>query len=343
SKRKQRSLFDRTNQSNLNTGTSSSGRHLKTLYFTATKTKIMFKLLAATLLLSTGAPSVAQGAADAPISMDDIEEAKAGRLMKNRGDVDVQSTYHEDDIKETVSSERSGRPGDVGVRLSGVNRVRVASLSHLTSHLLASSPNSARSAQGDVPDERSARLVRNRGPITAKVVASASHSGYCADRGDASGCAAKLSLSAWKFAGDEGEVRGLLEERLGGGDGDGGDATLHVDLDCMARSEDGTAAVVGGTVAGSIPNGHPAAGSGATRAYVRVVDGGRGSDGEGDFVSGVHFDDGIGSHCRSSGVEAGLAASAVGGNVDDARVSVCSKRRDWEGCLAKMRAEQAVE
>lgn len=34
---------------------------------------------------------------------DDIEESKAARLMKNKEDIDVQSTYHEDEIKGTVS------------------------------------------------------------------------------------------------------------------------------------------------------------------------------------------------------------------------------------------------
>ena len=36
-------------------------------------------------------------------AQDDIEEAKAARLMKNKEDIDVQSTYHEADIKDTVS------------------------------------------------------------------------------------------------------------------------------------------------------------------------------------------------------------------------------------------------
>ena len=36
------------------------------------------------------------------IIKDDIEEAKAARLMKNKEDIDVQSTFHEDDIKDTV-------------------------------------------------------------------------------------------------------------------------------------------------------------------------------------------------------------------------------------------------
>lgn len=37
------------------------------------------------------------------ISKDDIEGPKAARLMKNKEDIDVQSTYHEDEIKGTVS------------------------------------------------------------------------------------------------------------------------------------------------------------------------------------------------------------------------------------------------
>ena len=37
----------------------------------------------------------------------DIEEAKAARLMKNKEDIDVQSTYHEHDIMGTVISVES--------------------------------------------------------------------------------------------------------------------------------------------------------------------------------------------------------------------------------------------
>lgn len=33
---------------------------------------------------------------------EEIEGEKAARLLKKKGDVDIQSTYHEDDIKDTV-------------------------------------------------------------------------------------------------------------------------------------------------------------------------------------------------------------------------------------------------
>ena len=46
--------------------------------------------------------------------------------------------------------------------------------------------------------------VRNRGPITAKIVASGNHVRYCKD--DEEGCHAEFSLVAWKFAGDQGTV-----------------------------------------------------------------------------------------------------------------------------------------
>lgn len=36
------------------------------------------------------------------VLQDDIVEAKSARLMKNKEDIDVQSTYHEDEIKGTV-------------------------------------------------------------------------------------------------------------------------------------------------------------------------------------------------------------------------------------------------
>lgn len=89
---------------------------------------------------------------------DDIEGPKAARLLKNKQDIDVQSNYHEYDIKDT---------GNTGEDLSG-------------------------------------RIVRNRGPITAKIVASGNHGRYC--KGGDQECHAEFSLVAWKFAGDQGTV-----------------------------------------------------------------------------------------------------------------------------------------
>ena len=107
--------------------------------------------------------------------------------------------------------------------------------------------------QGNVQDEHAARLVRNRGPITAKITASgttrraaAASSGGGED--DQAGVRS-FSLVAWKFAGDDGLVRGIMEEQTiaDGGDDDDrvdGHRGLTVDVDCMAR--DGKVAVVGG-------------------------------------------------------------------------------------------------
>jgi len=66
----------------------------------------MLRLLYATLILSPAAGALVQVMASgdsAPIAMDEIEGAKAARLMKNKEDIDTQSTYHENDIKDTVS------------------------------------------------------------------------------------------------------------------------------------------------------------------------------------------------------------------------------------------------
>mmetsp|Transcript_3852 Transcript_3852/g.7323 ORF Transcript_3852/g.7323 Transcript_3852/m.7323 type:complete len:90 (+) Transcript_3852:165-434(+) len=66
----------------------------------------------ASLLLSTLAIAaiITQTNGDnAPISLDDIEEAKSARLMKNKEDIDVQSTFHEDDIKGTVRERERER------------------------------------------------------------------------------------------------------------------------------------------------------------------------------------------------------------------------------------------
>ncbi|KAL9184937.1 hypothetical protein ACHAXT_002714 [Thalassiosira profunda] len=244
-------------------------------------------LTASSLLLSPAAAAIVQVAArgdTAPISLDDIEGAKAARLMKNKEDIDVQSTYHEADIKDT----------------------------------------------GGVPDELAARLVHGRGPITAKISATGSHSRYC-DGAASDDCSVDFSLVAWKFAGDEGEVHGLLEEKYADGE------ALKVDVDCLLRKDN--EAIVGGKVS-AVPHRHPAnEDSIVRRAYVKVVDG---SGKDGDFVSKVHFDDGVTyGHCTSPGLEVKL--DVEGDSVEDPKVSVCSKHGDWQKCLEKGKAEQAIQ
>lgn len=256
----------------------------------------MLRIIAASLLL------VAAAGDAAPIALDDIEQSKSARLMKNREDIDAQSTFHEDDIKGT----------------------------------------------GDVPDELSARLVRNRGPITAKVTAFGTHKRYCAanTKDDDNDCTVEFSLVAWKFAGDGGAVRGLLEEKFA--NDNNGDDALKVDVDCMARTKDGKEAIVGGSVttttwAAASPDRWKGAGR---RAYVKVVDRSDDEGEGGDFISDVRFfdDDGVNdSHCGDPGVADGFAVVDYEKNAANPRVSMCSKHRDWEQCLQKAKAEQAKE
>mmetsp|Transcript_27041 Transcript_27041/g.34786 ORF Transcript_27041/g.34786 Transcript_27041/m.34786 type:complete len:213 (+) Transcript_27041:123-761(+) len=144
----------------------------------------MIRLLKTSFLLSLAAVGSARSDNE-PISLDDTEEAKSARLMKNKEDIDVQSTFHEHDIRDT----------------------------------------------GNVPDEYAARLVKNRGPITAKITASGSHNRYCNHKKqppspssqsdgnnnnnrdhDDDNCTVRFSLVAWKFAGDEGTVHGEYQE-----------------------------------------------------------------------------------------------------------------------------------
>ena len=225
--------------------------------------------------------------------------------------------------------------------------------------------------QGNVQDELAARLVRNRGPITAKITASGT-ARRAASGGDA---ARSFSLVAWKFAGDDGLVRGIMEEQIVDDDGDDDEDDdrvdgeggvdrrrrrrgLTVDVDCMAR--DGKVAVVGGTVRGGGGGSPPPAGGGPTpprRAYVRVGDGG---DGGGDYISGLLLDvdldldlDGVaagagGGRCRAPAVAdalAGMEESGSGDVVVGSLVSVCSKRDgDWDRCLLKKaRIEEAID
>lgn len=185
--------------------------------------------------------------------------------------------------------------------------------------------------QGDAFDEFAARLVKNRGPITAKITASGSHSRYCANGGDGhdGNCSVQFSLVAWKFAGDEGAVQGLMEEQFEDGVG------LKVDVDCMARND--KEAIVGGTV-NEANERHPVGKASGRRAYVKVVD--NGSNGI-DVISNIFFDDGINSHCSTPGMDAEFDVSHEN-NVSGPHVSVCSKHGDWTQCLEKSKVKQAV-
>lgn len=115
-------------------------------------------------------------------------------------------------------------------------------------------------------------------------------------------------------------------------DGTGG---LKVDVDCMTRKDN--EAIVGGAVKEANER-HPVGKDSGRRAYVKVVD--NGSSGM-DIVSNIFFDDGINSHCSnpSMGDEFDMNYES---NVSVARVSVCSKRGDWEQCLEKSKLNQAV-
>mmetsp|Transcript_2284 Transcript_2284/g.4809 ORF Transcript_2284/g.4809 Transcript_2284/m.4809 type:complete len:244 (-) Transcript_2284:125-856(-) len=215
------------------------------------------------------------------ISLDELEEAKAARLIKNRGDeMDVQSTFHEVDIKDT----------------------------------------------GGIPDELSARLVKNRGPITAKIIASGSHSRYCKEESEQPvECGAQFSLIAWKFAGDEGTVHGMMEETFDDGD------LLKVDVDCMVRREND--AIVGGVVTQIHKWGKQELLN--SRAYVKVADGS--NENKVDRISDLTFGWDLDSNCKSHNFDEFMKFDLFG--MAHPRVSVCSKHGDWEGCLEKAKME----
>lgn len=83
-------------------------------------------------------------------------------------------------------------------------------------------------SQESVDSDSLPRLVKNRGPLTKKVIASGSHFPGL-----------DFSLVAWKFA--DGSFEGTMEEKL-----DSGETLVKVDVDCM-DVKDGRA-IVGGTV-----------------------------------------------------------------------------------------------
>jgi hypothetical protein len=65
----------------------------------------MLRIIAASLLLSSATVVMAMSAV-VDASGESSPVTKSARLMKNREDIDVQSNYHEDEIKETVSGRR---------------------------------------------------------------------------------------------------------------------------------------------------------------------------------------------------------------------------------------------
>jgi len=246
---------------------------------------MMLRILYTAFILSPAALVHVMASGDsAPIAMDEIEGAKAARLMKNKEDIEPQSTYHENDIKDT----------------------------------------------GDVKDEYAARLVRNRGPITAKLTASGSHTHHCfGSYRDDSPCRAKVSLSVWKFAGKEGSVHGVLEEQFSNGE------ILKVDVDCMVRDEFNKEAIVGGVVA-AVPKPsqefpHSLENFLGKHVYIKVVDDAL----KGDYISALLFD----------AVEKGKTSCVdkedkfeinYNENLKDAKVFLCSKHSgEWESCVAK--------
>lgn len=184
--------------------------------------------------------------------------------------------------------------------------------------------------KGEYTYDNAARLVKNRGPITAKVTASGSHNRYCTkSKAGEDDCSVDVSLVAWKFAGDKGTVHGMIGEQYK--DGSGG---LKVDVDCMVRND--KEAIVGGKVKESSDS-HPVGKAKARRAYIKVVDG---ADGGEDYVSNVYYDDGINSHCSSESLDSKFVMNM---NVVDPLASVCSKRNgDWQKCLEKAKTEQAI-
>ena len=120
---------------------------------------------------------------------------------------------------------------------------------------------------------------RRRSFSAAKITASGKHNNY------GEGNRAAFSLVAWKFAGDNGEVHGLIEETLNDGN------SVKIDVDCIQRN--GNEAIVGGVVTS---DSYPALSKRSLdgrRAYVKVV------DGIVDTITAITLDDRPRSHCKN--------------------------------------------
>ena len=153
----------------------------------------------------------------------------------------------------------------------------------------------------------------------AKIRASGTHRNYGGDN------RADFSLVAWKFAGDNGEVHGLIEEKLNDGN------SVKVDVDCIQRY--GKEAIIGGVISS---DSYPALSKrslGGRRAYVKVI------DGIVDKISALTLDDRPGGSCKNVDVMLFKDIKA-----DDLLVNVCSKRDgDWNDCLANEKSDQLIE
>jgi hypothetical protein len=114
-------------------------------------------------------------------------------------------------------------------------------------------------------------------------------------------------------------VKGSFEEVFKDGQ------VLKVNVDSLVRN--GNEAIVGGVVK-QLPS-HVDGLMMNHRAYIKVIDN-SGDDGLSDFVSKVAFE------VRGQNPTFQLGEEY---NVNDARVSVCSKHGDWEGCLERMKTE----
>jgi len=135
-------------------------------------------------------------------------------------------------------------------------------------------------------------------------------------------------LSVWKFAGKEGSVHGVIEEKFSNGE------MLKVDVDCMVRDEFNKEAIVGGVVT-AVPKPSKEFPNSlehffGKHAYVKVVD----DAVKGDYISALLFDaveKGNTSCDKEDKFEINYDE-----NVNDPSVVLCSKHSDWESCVAKM-------
>jgi hypothetical protein len=135
-------------------------------------------------------------------------------------------------------------------------------------------------------------------------------------------------LSVWKFAGKDGSVHGVIEEKFSNGE------LLKIDVDCMVRDKLNKEAIIGGVVTATPKPSEDFPNSlemyFGKHAYVKLVD----DAVKGDFISPLMFD-AVEKGNTSCDKEDKFKIN-YDENVKDPKVVLCSKHGDWESCVSKM-------
>jgi hypothetical protein len=138
----------------------------------------------------------------------------------------------------------------------------------LTSLLFAAGAFTATAVKGGVRAKQDTNIEHRFLPgknVVANVHVAGTDAGVCIAWGLPPNCDANFSLSARKYA--DGTVKGQWQDTVKGETG------LHIEIDCLKISVDGTSAIVSGIIKQGFSGGNPDYATGCT-AVTRFIDGG---------------------------------------------------------------------